>query len=247
MLWCDLRLYLQGTALRCLVPQLIALACPQLTQLRIMRPTGSEHVDPSELIFNTDPEEALPLTPCSSLKQLHIEDGYSVPVHLPTEHHSPAELRHNLPNIDTLTFRRMEYPNADLIEAYAAQLTRLELQETYLDLSATKQAIRSCSNLQHLCVPALVLPENTANLRTLDLQFCATDKDFKRVLQVTSLTKLGLFNLYNIRKDWSHHACPWQELHLSHMIHFFALALLNLSSLKKLSVGPDVVSITLLC
>lgn len=37
-----------------------------------------------------------------------------------------------------------------------------------------------------------------------------------------------------------YHLCPWQELQLGHL-HFSLLLKFNLSSLKKLSVGPDVV------
>jgi hypothetical protein len=47
----------------------------------------------------------------------------------------------------------------------------------------------------------------------------------------------------DIKQDWIGHACSWQNLYLECLPSFTILAKLNLSSLKKLSVGCHVVSV----
>jgi hypothetical protein len=233
---------LQDTLLRCLLPEFIALTCPQLTQLRVIK---SNTASMTEKLFSRDPAQALPLSVCSSLKQLAIDndDGdeeTGLIFELPAAHHSQAELRHSLPNIDTLIMR---CSNETLIQAFATQLTRLEISE---DAAIVQQSIHMCSNLQHLKLKHVILPEKADSLTMLDVARRLTDDDLGKILQLPNLSKLSCDGFcLELKQDWSSHACTWQELHVNRVpMEITKLCNLNLRGVKKMSMYGDQVSMT---
>ena len=234
---------LQGTKLRCLVPPFLASSCPNLAQLKIVQPDFGIH----QLITN-EAELQLPLIPCNRIKQLHLdtvlseedtEDGPSQGATIqrqPTVYHTIAELRNNLRNIDTLIMRT---PIPALIEAFATQLTRLELGE-HMHLNNFGQDT-DCSCLQQLGV-------NADALKVVKLGCDCSNDDMMLLMKLPNLETLWLQGLkYLPDQDWSNHACSWQELHIKYLGQFRVLGDLSLSGLKKLTTGSNMVSTALLC
>jgi hypothetical protein len=177
---------------------------------------------------------------------LEINDYTERPLELPDPFHNPTQLRLSLPNINTLI---LTVPNNDLIQAFATQLTRLEIGTTRIARldEDVQQLIRQCANLQHLRTPGLFLPDNTAVLKLLEFNGSPTDDEIGRLLELPSLIELQLLKLDNIHQDWSGHACTWRELHIKKLLVFTALGNLNLNSLGKVSIGPDAVSAVIMC
>jgi hypothetical protein len=232
---------LQGTSLRCLVPHFIADACPQLTSLKIIQPNiGAPW---SQKAFVDTAAACLPLKACSSLKQLELEiDDKSM---LPPAYHQIADLQRHLPNIDTLIFVGRS-PCVTLIQAFATQLTRCTAHVEYrLPEEYEIQAIRSCSKLQHLRTSANLLPDIASNLKVLEvLNLPCLDADYKKLLQLPSVSVVRIWGFHNLKHDYSQHACSWQKLHVEYLTEFSILAQLCLSSVTTLTTGPKAVSMT---
>jgi hypothetical protein len=247
---------LQGTSLPNLVPRFISLTCPQLAQLTIAQPRRiGKSCKP---VFVSEPADAVPLALCSSLKQLMFDVHWQklspmlpptafnlawkpqvseTSLQLPTAYHTPVEMLHKLPNIDTLVFK--DAPNAALKDTFPTQLTRLEIKG---DPSSVEQSIKACSKLQHLRIKTLMLPGCRDSLRVLHL--CSgvnTDEQFQMLLGLPRLSRVRLGVLW-IYEDWSSEPCSWQELHIEQLPCLTSLANLNLSSIRKLSTGADAVS-----